>query len=193
MPALHPFRAHASAITFVLHGSGRRRAFPPRQNLHLRSSDIQISAACSTVFAIPRWPALPPAAPLVSFLTAWRRFLHLPGSDRATVLQAAVCLSATWLGLRLLGFRRWKILLDRLLSSSKHSAATDPALLPQALLLCRRGIAAELRFGARKQAARLEAHAWVACLGVSLNEDLGEHRHFLPFDGVNPLMETLPD
>jgi hypothetical protein len=157
----------------------------------------------------------------VSFLTAWRRFLHLPGSDRATVLQAAVCLSATWLGLRLLGFRRWKILLDRLLSSSKHSAATDPALLPQALqvtrlqsaaarhlffrtncleqamtlyfLLCRRGIAAELRFGARKQAARLEAHAWVACLGVSLNEDLGEHRHFLPFDGVNPLMETLPD
>ncbi len=58
-------------------------------------------------------------------------------------------------------------------------------------LLRRRGIPADLRFGARKQSARLEAHAWVEHLGVPLNEDQGEHRHFLPFD--NPLMETLPD
>ena len=60
-------------------------------------------------------------------------------------------------------------------------------------LLRRRGLAAELHFGARKNSAGLEAHAWVSYTGVPLNEDHGEHRHFLPFDGVNTQLETLPD
>jgi hypothetical protein len=162
----------------------------------------------------------------VGLISASRRFAHLSGSDRTTVLHAAFCLVATSIGLRIFGFRRWKNLLDRRASSSSGTAASeitraDPARLPEAthvarlfsaaarhlfvrtncleqamtlyFLLRRRGIAAELHFGARKQSALLEAHAWVAYLNVPLNEDHGEHRHFLPFKGTNSLMETLPD
>jgi Transglutaminase-like superfamily len=157
----------------------------------------------------------------VSFISASRRFAHLTGSDRTTVLSAALWLSATWIGLRVLGFRRWKLFLDRLASSVQRAALPDPARLPEAVmvtrllsaaarhlffptncleqaltlyfLLRRRGLAAELHFGARKSSAALEAHAWVAYLGVPLGEDLGAHRHFLPFAEANPVMETLPD
>ncbi len=58
-------------------------------------------------------------------------------------------------------------------------------------VLHRHGIPAELRFGARKESAGLEAHAWVEHLGVPLNEDRGEHLHFLPFE--NPQRESLTD
>lgn len=156
----------------------------------------------------------------MNVLTAWRRFLHLAGPDRATLLEAAVCLSATWMALRLIGFRRWNGFLARM-AVPVPPAATDPAHLSQALhitrlasaaarhlfvrtncleqamtlcvLLQRRGLPAVLRFGARKHSAHLEAHAWVEYLGVPLNEDSGEHRHFLPFAEAIPVMETLPD
>jgi hypothetical protein len=154
----------------------------------------------------------------VSPLNAWRRFWQLSSFERSTILAAAAGLTATWLALRILGFHRWKNSLDRR-TSGPPVATTNSAQLPcallvarlqsaaarhlffrtncleQAMTLCyllrRRGIPADLRFGARKQSSRLEAHAWVEHLGVPLNEDHGEHRHFLPFD--NPLMETLPD
>lgn len=156
----------------------------------------------------------------MKLMSTWRRFAQLTGSDRSIVLRTAFLLVATWLALRVAGFRRWHNFLNGV---SPHSAgiASPEAALAQALhvtrlssscahhfflwtncleramvlqfLLRRRGLPAELRFGARKQAARLEAHAWVACFGVPLNEDQGEHRHFLPFEGVSPRMETLPD
>jgi hypothetical protein len=155
----------------------------------------------------------------VSILFASRRFAQLSGSDRAMVLKSAISLSATWAGLRIVGFRRWNNLLDRfvrapvaepnpsrlqeathimrLLSSAARHLFLRTNCLEQAMtlyfLLRRRGLAAELHFGARKNSASLEAHAWVACSGVPLNEDHGEHRHFLPFEAVNPQMETLPD
>jgi hypothetical protein len=157
----------------------------------------------------------------VSIISASRRFAQLSGSERTTVLKAAFCLFATWIGLRVVGFRRWKNLIDLLVFPAPHAALPDPARLPEAALLARllsatarhlflrtncleqaltlyfllrhRGLVAELHFGARKCSAALEAHAWVAYLGVPLNEDLGEHRHFLPFTDANPVMETLPD
>jgi transglutaminase superfamily protein len=157
----------------------------------------------------------------VSTFNAWRRFAALSVTEQSVVLQAAVWLSATWFGLRVCGFRRWQNFLAKFASDAPQSAAPDCDLLPQAfqtarlhaaaarhiflhtncleralvlafLLRCR-GIAADLRFGARKEAARLEAHAWVEYRGVPLDEDLGEHRHFLPFEGLKPLLETLPD
>jgi hypothetical protein len=157
----------------------------------------------------------------VKTFDAWRRFSHLSGSERATVLEAAVGLVVTWLALRVVGFRRWKNVLDApifvahpstlaagdLLARARHITRLQSAAarhlflrtncLEQAMVLCfllrRSGIAADLRFGARKQSARLEAHAWVEYRGVPLNEDRGEHLHFLPFAGLNPQMETLPD
>jgi Transglutaminase-like superfamily len=155
----------------------------------------------------------------VSIFTTGRRFMHLSGSDRTTVLETVLGVSATRVGLRIFGFRRWKNLIDRI-ASPPGNAADQARLaeaaqvarifgaavrhlffrsncLEQAMTLCyilrRRGMRAEVHFGARKQSAGIEAHAWVAYLNVPLNEDQGEHRHFLPFEGANPLMETLPD
>lgn len=142
----------------------------------------------------------------------WRRFYRLNGWERSIVLEAAGWLLATWTGLRLLGFRRWKSLLLRLdptqipstygvrqevtastCQISRLELATARYLplrtncLEQSLvlwwLLHRRGIAAELRVGARKDSNRLEAHAWVELDGDVLNEPGEEHRGFVPFDG----------
>lgn len=153
----------------------------------------------------------------MSFFSALRRFWQLPGSERSIVLQSAFWLTATWYALRLIGFRRWSGFLERRLVVG-NAAASSPQLvearnitrllsaaasrlfvrtncLEQATALCyvlrRRGIAAELRFGARKDFAGLEAHAWVEHLGIPLNEDGGEHLHFLPFE--NPPRESLRD
>jgi hypothetical protein len=52
------------------------------------------------------------------------------------------------------------------------------------LLLAGRGIRNELRFGARKEDFRLEAHAWVECGGVPLNEASDVHEQFRPFEAV---------
>jgi hypothetical protein len=153
----------------------------------------------------------------VSFFSALRRFWQLPGSERSIVLQSALWLTATWIALRLIGFRRWSGFLERRsivgnasenssqLVDAKNithllSAVADHLLvrtncLEQATALCyvlhRRGIPAELRFGARKDSAGLEAHAWVEHMGIPLNEDRGEHLHFLPFE--NPRRESLTD
>jgi hypothetical protein len=164
-------------------------------------------------------PLSPPVGLTVSTISASRRFAQLSGSDRTIVLKSAICLSASWAGLRIAGFRRWKNLLDRFVEAP--AADPSPSRLPEAThltrLLCsasrhlflrtncleqamtlyfllrRRGIAAELHFGARKRSEALEAHAWVTSTGVPLNEDHGEHRHFLPFDGLDPRLEALPD
>jgi Transglutaminase-like superfamily len=153
----------------------------------------------------------------VSFFSALRRFWRLPGSERSIVLQSTFWLIATWFALRLTGFRRWSGFLERRLKvinadgnpsqlveakniSRLLSAAANHLLLRTNCLeqatalwyvLRGRGIPAELRFGARKDSAGLEAHAWVEHLGIPLNEDRGEHLHFLPFE--NPQRESLTD
>jgi hypothetical protein len=153
----------------------------------------------------------------VSFFSALRRFWQLSGSERSIVLQSAFWLTTTWFVLRLIGFRRWRGFLERrsmvvniaanspqlvearnitrLLSAAANHLFVRTNCLEQATALCyvlrRRGIPAALRFGARKDAAGLEAHAWVEHLGIPLNEDRGEHLHFLPFE--NPQRESLTD
>lgn len=49
-------------------------------------------------------------------------------------------------------------------------------------LLARRNIECELRFGARKENAQLEAHAWVECCGAPLNEAADVHQRFSSFE-----------
>ena len=150
----------------------------------------------------------------------WHRFWQLSGYERGVVLEAAGGLLATWLGLRLAGFRRWKNVLAALAPSPNTTArqanASQPSqrdaaqtiarmaaaatrnfffntnCLEQSLvlwwLLRRRGIAAELRIGARKEFERFEAHAWVEADSAVLNDATAEHRHFVPFDGpITPL------
>lgn len=148
----------------------------------------------------------------------WRSFLRLSDFERAAVLQAAAGLTATWVGLRLAGFRRWKALLERIAQeSARHFAIENVAnagagreiarmqaaavrhlpfktnCLEQSLVLWwlmrRQGLAAELRIGGRKVVDRFEAHAWVEFEGSVLSDWSEEHLHFVPFDGSVNSME----
>ncbi|HXN27025.1 MAG TPA: lasso peptide biosynthesis B2 protein [Candidatus Acidoferrales bacterium] len=147
----------------------------------------------------------------------WQKFWRLSGYERGVALQAAAGLLATWLGLRLAGFRRWKSVLAHLASSANSTARQQNAsqresaeviarmaaaaarnvffgtnCLEQSLVLCwllrRRGISAELRIGARKEFNRFEAHAWVEVDSAALDNAGAEHLHFVPFEGpISPL------
>jgi hypothetical protein len=142
-------------------------------------------------------------------MAAWRSFWRLTGFERRIALEAAAGLTATWVGLRLAGFRRWKRTLERLLPTKGSAATANSSLeeitsitvrmeeaaarnlffgtncLEQSLvlwwLLRRRGVAADLLIGARKDANRFEAHAWVEFRGAVLNSNGEEHLHFVPF------------
>ena len=150
-------------------------------------------------------------------MARWQKFWRLSGYERGIALEAAGGLLATWLGLRLAGFRRWKSVLAHLAPSANTTARQQTAsqresaevvarmakaaarnvffctnCLEQSLvlwwLLRRRGIAAELRIGARKEFERFEAHAWVEVDSAALNNAGAEHLHFVPFDGpISPL------
>ena len=143
-------------------------------------------------------------------MEAWRRFRRLSPDSRRLVLEAAGALVATWVGLRVVGFRRWKSVLDwftrraRLADSSDAVAIArfqDAArrhlflstnCLERSLVLCwlleRRGIDARLRIGARKQTGRFEAHAWVEVDGTVLNDAPKPDLQFTPF--VHPIAST---
>jgi hypothetical protein len=151
-------------------------------------------------------------------METWDRFWRLSGFERGVALEAGVVLSASWAGLRLAGFRRWKGALDglarpvtsaqvseqdrlhaaRAIARVQQSVARRlffrPNCLEQSLtlmwLLQTRGIAAELRVGARKEAGRFEAHAWVERNGEVLSETGANHLHFVPFDGPLGSMEA---
>jgi hypothetical protein len=148
----------------------------------------------------------------------WNGFWRLNGFERGVALKAGLALTASWAGLRLAGFRRWKAALDGLarpvvpahvseqdqLDAAREIARVQqsvvrhlffrPNCLEQSItllwLLQTRGIAAELRVGARKEAERFEAHAWVERNGVVLSEAGENHLHFVPFDGPLGSMET---
>lgn len=64
-----------------------------------------------------------------------------------------------------------------------HANCLEQSLVLWSLLV-RKGIESELRFGARKEDFRLEAHAWVECYGVPLDEAADVHEQFRPFEAV---------
>jgi hypothetical protein len=160
-------------------------------------------------------------------METWHKFWRLNAQSRVAVFEAVAALAATWVGIRVVGFPLWKSTLLWLTSGARGRWSTAktsltspvrslmriegaaarhlffrPNCLEQSLtlwwLLQRRRIAAELRFGARKQEGRFEAHAWVEVDGVRVSETEGAHIHFAPFNGsiipdrAEPLMETQP-
>lgn len=152
----------------------------------------------------------------------WRAFWRLPAYERGIVVEAAAGLLATWMGLRLFNYRRWKKFMDIFVpADSRRSAASalppiaaaqDIARLENSAarrlffranclehsmvlwwLLRRRQIPAELRIGARKLEGRFEAHAWVEYAGAMLGDWGVDHLHFSPFDGpIAPLESPKP-
>lgn len=76
----------------------------------------------------------------------------------------------------------------RIMRIAKEHGIYQPNCLQQSLvlwwLLGRNRIESEIRFGARKEAGQLLAHAWVECFGFALNESTDVCRHYSPFEGV---------
>jgi hypothetical protein len=150
----------------------------------------------------------------------WRRFRRLSGFERGIVLEAAAGLLISWLAVRLLGFRVCRSVFGKPLAgrNSWNSASGEAnalgvarriahleavtatnlflrtSCLEQSLVLCRmlrhRGMNADLRIGARKEADRFEAHAWVELDGTVLDGGGAEHLHFVPFERSESSMET---
>jgi hypothetical protein len=142
-------------------------------------------------------------------VSRWRRLARLSWSDRWILLQAFVWLPLTGAALRLCGFAGLHALLSRLppgrMKQSEPSLRLEhartvarlvraasahgfyhPTCLPQSLVLWsilrRQGTKATLHAGVRKTTQQVEAHAWVACDGVALNDDEDAHERFAPFD-----------
>ena len=141
----------------------------------------------------------------------WHRFRRLTAHSHCLVFEAAIALVLTYLGLRVLGLRRWKPVINRLgQRPDRRLRASDSVVfgtaraialfqgaaarhlfvrtncLEQSLvlwwLLQRRGIASQLCLGARKERGRFEAHAWVEVAGIVLNDASLQHLHFARFN-----------
>jgi hypothetical protein len=140
-----------------------------------------------------------------------QRFRRLDPDSRRLILGACVALPLIGLSLAVRGFGATQASLQRFLPSKRNlseveAGCTDLALrsarmtraaarlfgghftcLERSLtlwwLLERQGIAANVRIGTRKGEGRFEAHAWVECAGVAL-DDPGEHEHgYAAFEG----------
>jgi hypothetical protein len=150
----------------------------------------------------------------------FRRFRRLSGFERAIVLEAAAGLLISRLAVRLLGFRVCRAVFEKpLVERNSWNSTSDEvdalgmarriahleavtaanlffstSCLEQSLVLCRvlrrRGMSADLRIGARKEANRFEAHAWVELHGTVLDGGDTEHLHFVPFEQSESSMET---
>jgi hypothetical protein len=145
------------------------------------------------------------------FVEKWRRFRMRPPQDRALILRAALLLPLIEVGLRLLGFRRCKELIEkfslraqfpqvlpedlqreaalraaRAVRSIELHGPANPNCLERSMtlwwLLRQDGIGGELHIGARKEGGRFKAHAWVELGGQVLNDSAEVHQHYARFD-----------
>lgn len=134
-----------------------------------------------------------------------------PGQQR--MLQAAwLWLPFFWLGLRVLGLPRLQALLQRrplaaepasvlmlpeiqalgeaVNIAARHSPFPATCLTRSLLLgwlLRRRNVASELRIGVRLTQGILDAHAWVECEGVPVNDRPEVNAQFASFGDLIPL------
>jgi hypothetical protein len=136
-----------------------------------------------------------------------QRFRALEQPARGLFLRAFVLLPLFSISLKWRGFRRTKALLERFLSgphglnvpartaltvrmvrAAGYYGIGHPNCLSLSLalwwLLARQGIASDLRVGVRKEGKEFEAHAWVECGGVPLNEPELNHQQFAAFDSA---------
>jgi hypothetical protein len=137
-----------------------------------------------------------------------RRFSALEHPARGLFLRASVLLPLITMSLEFRGFRKTKAPLQRFLSvpcgSANPEAQARAALTAQMVraaghygigqpnclkvslalwwLLARQGIASDLRVGVRKDREKFEAHAWVECGGVALNDLETTHPNYAAFD-----------
>src|ERR1700681_4071281 len=149
-----------------------------------------------------------------------RRFRALEPNARGLFLRAAALLPLVSLSLRLRGFRSTQASLQKRIDGAVSSGCdpSDSAKAVRAAfaarmvrsaafrnlgtatclekslvlwwLLGKQGIASSVRIGARKTGQKFEAHAWVECDGVALNEPEEVHKHYAAFDEAFPMLNA---
>ena len=143
-------------------------------------------------------------------MNTWRAFWRLSADLQGLALESAGVLTLTWLGLRSFGFRRWQKLLTRMMPDAPAAGQTSESELDRCRVIARieqsvarhlpfqsncldqsvalwwmlrrRGVAAEIQIGGRREAANFEAHAWVEAGGNTLPGEGEGHPHFARFD-----------
>lgn len=148
-----------------------------------------------------------------------RRFKTLEPRARGLFLRATALLPIISFSLRVRGFRPTQLRLQRYLpnvppaafssvpnGTDRRAALTAQMVrsaaywsigratcLEQSLalwwLLGRQGIASSMRIGTHKAGEKFEAHAWVECRGVALNEAEQPHLHYAVFDESFPILD----
>lgn len=147
-----------------------------------------------------------------------RRFSALERPARRLFVRAFVLLPLISLSLRLRGFGKTRASLQRFLAAAsttknpssqdlpslvarmvraaEHNGFGHPTCLAESLalwwLLGREGIVSDLRVGVRNDGQKFEAHAWVECEGVVLNEPEARHLHFAAFDAALASLPPVP-
>ena len=150
----------------------------------------------------------------------WRKFQRLPWPERWMLIQALIMLPLTALAIQWCGFRRlhaalaflaykhhvpgrpheqtspYAYAIARMVRAAAWHGPYRANCLQQSLaiwwLLHRQGLASDLRFGVRKEAGRIEVHAWVEYLGRVLNDGDDVYHRFALFDqAIIPLQVTL--
>ena len=136
-------------------------------------------------------------------LRIWEKFQQLSWAENFLLAQALFLLPVNVLGLRILGFRRWQSVLERMIISRRNTTDVTTAqgiarvvnlaaaqmfraiCLPRSMtlwwMLRQRGITSELRIGVRKEADIFTAHAWLECQGIVLNDSAEVSTDFAPF------------
>ena len=142
--------------------------------------------------------------------TRLAQFHNLTAMQKRALLAAWLWLPLFWLGLRVMGlprFQAWLLqapalsVLSLTLPLVKHlgeavniAARHTPfpaSCLTRSLLLGwllrRRGVASDLRIGVRLTQSKLEAHAWLECESVPVNDEADVNAQFASFGDLIPL------
>ena len=148
----------------------------------------------------------------------FQRYRALDREARETFRRAAVLLLILAISLRLRGYKKTQQGLQkrvatcvsteqgkngdervrktrRMVNAAVHYGLLRASCLEESLtlwyLLARQGIPSSLRIGVRKSGEQFEAHAWVECSGVALNEAEQVHQHYAAFQNefAEPLAE----
>ena len=141
--------------------------------------------------------------------TKWQKFRALSWPERRTLLTAMAWLPLFWLGVRILGLRRFQARLQcngppiesrlsfdeivrfaTLVNIAALHVPFPATCLTRSLLLGwmlrRRGVGSQLRIGVRLTQGILDAHAWVEYARIPINDRPDVCEQFAPFAEVLP-------
>ena len=142
-------------------------------------------------------------------MSSWAKLQTLSFSQKRLLAASVMLLPISAVALRFFSLRSWQsFLLKRAARRSPNRSCPNKTALDTAFetarmvrvasargpyrgsclqqsvtlwwLLQRQSIESKIRFGARKDGERLEAHAWVEVDGLALNDGRGSHNEFKP-------------